>query len=146
MTMVGDCMLEVTKLMINDFGIRKLGYDFMGYRVDRRSCLSFHHLIIPKKDCKTYGLGEGYQYFNGCVLVQETSHDYLHLIQKYDEVTFERITLQIIEEKAKGYLDKKNLMQIKDLLLDFEDRHRNLQSAKGKRLIKKEYVNSRILK
>ena len=43
-------------------------------------------------------------------------------------------------------LDKKNLMQIKDLLLDFEDRHRNLQSAKGKRLIKKEYVNSRILK
>lgn len=139
-------MQEVTKLMIKDFNIRKLGYDFMGYNVNRNSSLSFHHLIVPKRDCRKYGLGEGYQYFNGCVLVQETSHDYLHLIQKYDEVTFERITLQMIEEKAKGYLDKKNLMQIKELLLDFEDRHKGLYTSKGKQLIKSSYISDRVVK
>ena len=136
-------MQEITKLMVSDFGIKRLGYDFMGYNVNRRSSLSFHHLIIPKKDCKMYGLGDGYTYWNGVILVQETSHDYLHLIQKYDETTFDRITLQMIEEKAKGYLDKKNLMQIKELLLDFEDRHRGLHTSKGKKLIKREYVTGR---
>lgn len=136
-------MQEITKLMVTDFGIKKLGYDFMGYNVNRHSNLSFHHLIIPKKDCKAYGLGEGYTYWNGCVLVQDTSHDYLHLIQQYDEVTFERITLQIIEEKTKGYLDRKNLLRIKDMLLDFEDRHRGLHTSKGKKLIKREYTIGR---
>ena len=53
-------MKEITKIMINDFNIKKLGYDFMGYKVNRTKDLSFHHLIIPHRESRAYGIGEGY--------------------------------------------------------------------------------------
>ena len=77
-------MKEITKQIIKDFKIMKLGYDFMGYKVDRKESLSFHHLIIPYRECKSFGLGEGYLYWNGAILRQNTSHDYLHLIESKD--------------------------------------------------------------
>ena len=43
-------MKEITKLMINEFKLRQLGYDFMGYRLKRRESLSFHHLIIANRE------------------------------------------------------------------------------------------------
>lgn len=136
-------MQEVTKLMIKDFNIRKLGYDFMGFNVDRNSSLSFHHLIVPKRDCRNYGLGDGYKYWNGAILVQNTSHEYLHIIEQYDRERFEQITMQIIHQKTKGHLDKDNLMQIKELLLGFEDNFTGIYTTKGKRLIKEEYLKGR---
>ena len=81
-------MREVTKLMIKDFKIMKLGYDFMGYKVNRTKDLSFHHLIIPNRESKSYGLGEGYLYWNGAILRQNTSHDYLHISEKIDPDIF----------------------------------------------------------
>ena len=53
-------MKEVTKEMIKEFQLKKLHYDFMGYTFKRPDELSFHHLIVPHKDCKIQGLGEGY--------------------------------------------------------------------------------------
>lgn len=53
-------MKTITRDMMKDYNIHKLGYDFMGYTFDRREDLSFHHLVIPKRDCKAAGLGEGY--------------------------------------------------------------------------------------
>lgn len=53
-------MKEITRDMIKIYNIRKLGYDFMGYTFNRTNELSFHHLIIPHKDSKKYGIGEGY--------------------------------------------------------------------------------------
>lgn len=53
-------MREVTKEMIKIYNIKKLGYDFMGYTFCKTNELSFHHLIIPHRDCKKQGLGEGY--------------------------------------------------------------------------------------
>ena len=53
-------MKEVTKEMIELYRIKKLGYDFMGYTFKRANELSFHHLIIPKRDCKKQGIGKGY--------------------------------------------------------------------------------------
>ena len=136
-------MQEVSKLIIRDFNIRKLGYDFMGFNVDKNSSLSFHHLIIPKKDSKKEGIGNGYKYWNGAILVQDTSHNYLHLIEQYDRETFEEITLQMIHQKMKGHLDKKNLMQIRELLLRFEDNFTGLYTSNGKVLIKEEYLTGR---
>ncbi len=138
-------MQGVTKLMINDFGIRKLGYDFMGYKVDKKSSLSFHHLIIPKRDCRKYGLGDGYEYWNGAILVQDTSHEYLHVIEQYDKKRFEEITLQMIYQKMKGHLDKENLIAIRELLLEFEANYTGLCSAKGKQLIKDDYISGRLV-
>ena len=53
-------MRPITRDMIHIYNIKKLGYDFMGYTFRRTEELSFHHLIVPKKDCKKQGLGEGY--------------------------------------------------------------------------------------
>lgn len=58
-------MREITQEMIKTFKINKLGYDFMGYTFKRKGDLSFHHLIIPKRECKGMGIGEGYQFWNG---------------------------------------------------------------------------------
>lgn len=107
-------MKEITKQMIKDFRITKLGYDFMGYNVNKNASLSFHHLIIPHRDCKMRGLGEGYLYWNGAILKQNTSHDYLHLIESKDYDIFLAITSEMIDENIKGYLDISNLKQIHD--------------------------------
>lgn len=137
-------MREVTKLMIKDFKIMKLGYDFMGYKVNRTKDLSFHHLIIPHRESKTYGIGEGYLYWNGAILRQNTSHDYAHVIEKIDPDIFYELTSEMIDENIKGRLDIDNLKRIHDLLLYFEREHDHDKTKKGKLLIKREFVTTRI--
>ena len=137
-------MREVTNLMVNEFKIMKLGMDFMGYQVTRREQLSFHHLIIQRRHCKEAGLGEGYLYWNGAILRQNTSHDYLHLIEKIDPDIFYELTSEMIDENIKGRLDIDNLKRIHDLLLYFEREHDHDTSKKGKLLIKREFVTGRV--
>lgn len=137
-------MKEITKIMVNDFKIMKLGMDFMGYRVNRKQDLSYHHLIIPRRHCKEAGLGEGYLYWNGAILRQNTSHDYLHIIEKIDPDIFYELTSEMIDENIKGRLDIDNLKRIHDLLLYFEREHDHDTSKKGKLLIKREFVTGRV--
>ena len=137
-------MREVTKLMIKDFKIMKLGYDFMGYKVNRTKDLSFHHLIIPHRESKYYALGEGYLYWNGAILRQNTSHDYLHIIEKIDPDIFYELTSEMIDENIKWRLDIDNLKHIHDLLVYFEREHDHDTSKKGKLLIKREFVTGRV--
>lgn len=137
-------MKEITKIMINDFKIMKLGYDFLGYKVNRKQDLSYHHLIIPRRHCKEAGLGEGYLYWNGAILRQNTSHDYLHIIEKIDPDIFYELTSEMIDENIKGRLDIDNLKRIHDLLLYFEREHDHDTSKKGKLLIKREFVTGRV--
>lgn len=137
-------MREITKIMVNDFKIMKLGMDFMGYHVNRKQDLSFHHLIIQRRHCKEAGLGEGYLYWNGAILRQNTSHDYLHIIEKIDPDIFYELTSEMIDENIKGRLDIDNLKRIHDLLLYFEREHDHDTSKKGKLLIKREFVTGRV--
>jgi hypothetical protein len=44
-------MKEVSKLIIRDFRIKELGYDFMGFSLNK-NILSFHHLIFSKEYCR----------------------------------------------------------------------------------------------
>lgn len=136
-------MREITKIMIIEYRLMKLGYDFMGYEIVRKPDLSFHHLIVPHRDCKDMGLGEGYVKWNGAILNQETSHDYLHLIESKDREIFEAITSEMIDENVKGHLDIENLKRIRDLLLYFEKEHYDDKNKKGKRLIKEDYITKR---
>ena len=137
-------MKEITKIMINDFKIMKLGYDFLGYKVNRKQELSYHHLIIPRRHCKEAGLGEGYLYWNGAILRQDTSHAYAHVIEKIDPEIFYELTSEMIDENIKGRLDIDNLKRIHDLLLYFEREHDHDTSKKGKLLIKREFVTGRV--
>lgn len=137
-------MKEITKIMVNDFKIMKLGYDFLGYKVNRKQDLSYHHLIIPRRHCKDAGLGEGYLYWNGAILRQNTSHDYLHIIENIDPEIFCLITSEMIDENIKRKIDIDNLKRIKDLLIYFEREHDHDITKSGKLLIKREFVTSRV--
>ena len=137
-------MKEVTKLMIKDYKLNRLKYDFMGYTFNNTSQLSFHHLIIPHRDCKRLGYGDGYYRWNGAILRQNTSHEYLHVIENYDRDRFLAISNHMIEMNVLERLDKDSLKAIRDVLLSFEREYRDQNNKKGKRLIKPEYINNRI--
>lgn len=137
-------MKTITRDMMKDYNIHKLGYDFMGYTFDRREDLSFHHLVVPKRDCKAAGLGEGYLRWNGAILNQNTSHDYLHIIERMDRDTFLRITAEMVEENLKGKLDIDNLKRIRELLLYFEDKYEKETNSKGQLILKRKFITKRI--
>lgn len=127
-------MREVTKLMINEFKIKQLGYDFMGYSLQRGDVYTFHHLIIPNRN------GGPYARWNGAILCGKTSHPYLHLIEAKDYDMFCSITSEMIDMNIKGYLDIKNLRNIDDVLTQFEREYSETRTRKGKVLIKEEYI------
>jgi len=137
-------MREITKVMIHTFRIDKLGYDFMGYTFKRKDDLSFHHLIVPHRECKQMGLGEGYQFWNGSVLVQSSSHEYLHTIEYIDPDAFYAISSEMIDENMLRSIEIANLKRIRDILLSFEREHCGDTNKKGKYLIKESYVKDRI--
>ena len=106
-------MREVTREMVKEYELKKLGYDFMGYTFNNRNELSFHHLIVPKRDCKKKGLGEGYLKWNGAILNQNTSHPYLHTIERFDRELFLEITKEMVEENLRGEINIENLKRIR---------------------------------
>ena len=128
-------MKEITELMINEFKLNDI--DFMGYNFTLKNA-SFHHLIIPRR----FGGKETIE--NGAILNRNTSHPYLHLIEQIDEKAFNYITSEMIDMNIKRYLDIDNLRRINDVLSEFEEQHKNDTTSKGKRLIKKEFIERAI--
>lgn len=136
-------MKEITKKMVNEFGIMTKGYDFMGYQVDGERHLSFHHLIVPKRMCKATGLGDGYIRWNGAILVQNTSHDYLHRIEIIDRDVFKDITRYMIDENELGRLDIQSLKKIRSALLYFENEHEGKTMPNGNQIVKRRFLTKR---
>ena len=120
--------------MLRMYKLRELGIDLMGYEY-HKSDASYHHLIIPRRK----GGPETIQ--NGAILMQSTSHNYLHTIEKYDLEIFQFITSEMIDENIKGYLDKENLHYIDDALKYFEHEYCSATTKKGKPLIKEQYLH-----
>lgn len=131
-------MKGINEIILYKYKINILKYDFMGYDFKLEKELSFHHLIIPKRQ------GGKKTLENGSLLVQNTSHNYLHTIEKRDEEIYNLITKEMIEENLKGKLDIENLKKIRDLLLYFEKEHYGDTNNKGNPLIKEEYIRRRI--
>lgn len=127
-------MKEVTKLMIREFEIKRLNYDFMGYTLEKNDIYTFHHLIVPNRE------GGPYARWNGAILCGKSSHPYLHVIEAKDYDIFSYITSEMIDENMKGYLDTRNIMEIHNLLDKFEREHCSDRTRKGKVLIKEEYT------
>ena len=100
--------------LIEKFHLNELNLDFMGYVRQQNDIFTFHHLIVP--NCKK----GPYEEWNGAILCGATSHPYLHIIEKTDYDMFLAITSEMIDEKIKGYLDRENLLKIRDILNCFE--------------------------
>lgn len=122
--------------MINDFKLQKFGIDFMGYEFALRGS-SYHHLLIPRRH------GGQVTYENGVILMQDTAHNYLHTIERYDEELFNCITGAMVDEKWKGHLDISDLRYIKDCLQYFEGNYSELMTKKGKPVVKQMYITKR---
>lgn len=134
-------MRDITKLMIVKFKLLELKYDFMGYGFDKEKDLSFHHLVVPKRICKVQNIAEeGYLEWNGAILNMKTAHQYLHVIERYDKDMFNAITLRMIDENIKGYLDTNDIRYIDDVLNCFEKEYSGARTKSGKPLIKEEYT------
>lgn len=126
-------MKQVTKLMIKDYKIKELGYDFMGFHLNKKDMATFHHLIIPNRK------GGPYARWNGAILNGDTSHPYLHLIEAVDYEKFCYITSEMIDMNVKGFLDPVNIQHINLVLRQFEEEHGKDRGKGGKYLIKEEY-------
>ena len=131
-------MKPITREMIKMYQLNKLGFDFIGYKLNRSEQLSYHHTVIAKRN------GGLETIRNGAILVRDTSHDYIHVIERIDPEIFYLITSEMLDENLKGKIDIENLRKIRDLLLYFENDHTHERSKKGKLLIKKEYLTNRI--
>lgn len=137
-------MREVTKEMVKEYGILKMKCDFMGYIFNRSEELSFHHLIVPKKECKHLE-HKGFEKWNGAILVQDTAHEYLHRIQCYDQDMFFAITMLMIEENLNGKIDLEHLRKIHDILTLFEKEYLGKQTNSGNEIIKDKYIMNRLI-
>lgn len=138
-------MREITKEMIRKYNMKELGYDFMGYTFNNINELSFHHLIVPRRDCKKKKIeGDGYILWNGAILNQNTSHPYLHTIERLDRELFLEITKEMVEENLKGEINIENLKRIKEILLWFEAHYDSTYTSNGKKVIKSEFKEKRL--
>jgi hypothetical protein len=132
-------MREITKNMVKEFKIKQLGYDMMGYYQQKGDIITFHHLLVAHRNCKSKGLGEGYFRWNGAILYT-TPHEYLHVIENRDYDMFSYITSEMLDENIKGYLDLYNIRRIHDVLEQFEKEHCADRTKRGKVLIKESYT------
>lgn len=132
-------MKYITNLMINEYKIKELGYDFMGYSLQKGDIYTYHHLIVPRR----HGGAETVE--NGAILCGKSAHPYLHLIEYYDYDRFLAITSEMIDQNIKGYLDMDNLRYIDDVLSSFEREYAGTCNKKGKLIIKDDYTR-RVLK
>lgn len=130
----------VTQLMINEYGIKEKGIDFMGYSLQKGDIYTYHHLIIPRRHNGPMTVE------NGAILCGKSSHPYLHLIEYYDYDRFLAITSEMIDQNIKGHLDIENIRYIHDILQGFEREYSGTRNKKGKPVIKEEYVKRLILK
>lgn len=127
-------MKEITKSMIKEFKLRELGFDFMGYKLQKGDIYTFHHLIVPNRE------GGPYARWNGAILFS-TPHQYLHVIESKDNDRFYYISSELIDINIKGCVDIENIRAIDDVLCSFENEYCGSTTSKGKTLIKEEYTH-----
>ncbi len=134
----------VREILIKRFYLERLGFDFMGYSFSSLEDLTYHHLIIPRCKSEILGYGNGYYVWNGVVLDGNTSHDYLHVIERYDEDRFLAINSELLDEYVKGYISLENLRKIDDILTSFEEEYKDRRHHK--RLIVPEKYTERLFR
>ncbi len=105
----------------------------MGYSFKNINELSYHHNLLEKQ----YGGKETFE--NGAILNQKTSHNYLHLIEQYEPEMYIKIIYEMMDENLRG-IQKENLKEINKTLIQFEEMYKNTKNSKGKRIIKREYL------
>ncbi|MCI8498101.1 MAG: hypothetical protein HFG33_01695 [Bacilli bacterium] len=131
-------MRKTVLSMIRVFGIREYGFDMMGYLIDDIKEISYHHLLVSSKD------GGSASFNNGALLNRFTAHDYLHVIERFEPRMFLAITEEMAKENEARQIRIDCLIRIRDILLEFEELHRDTRIKNGRKLIKDPYIIRRV--
>lgn len=129
-------MGSLANRLFYDFGLHKLGYDFMGYTFDDKKEISYHHIQPRHYKGKT-------TYENGSLLVRNTSHNYIHTIEEYEFQLFIELSQELIAEHKDG-ITKEHLLAIRQMLEFFEQKYKEQYTKRGILIVKEEYVRRRI--
>lgn len=77
---------------------------------------------------------------NGAILVRNTAHDYLHIIEGVNKKFYRWIREQMIEENQKGRLDMENIRNIDEILCEFEKEYYDATFKDGTYILQDIYV------
>lgn len=121
--------MNATHLLIRQFKLVR--FDFMGYHLNKNDA-TYHHIIK-----KEHGGDKSLE--NGAVLMPY-NHEYLHLIEYIDLEKYEIINNMFKIMHAKGRIDEEDYILIGKILSCFEQEHKGERRAKGKILIKDEFL------
>lgn len=115
------------------------GLDWMNYKLVRKD-ITFHH-IIKSSD------GGRRDIDNGALLMGNSAHPYLHIIEYKDIETYNalnKIFKFINQQKHEPTTEQREIIEY--LLQEFENEHRWDKSSKGKLLIKHKYLERDFVK
>ena len=125
-------MKQITKEMLKIYKpISNL--DWLNYKLVKNG-LTFHHIV--KRE-----FGGKEELSNGALLMN-AGHQYLHIIEYKDINTYNAINKMfryINNQKYEPTMEQREIIEY--LLLEFENQHIEDKNAKGKKLIKREYLD-----
>lgn len=105
--------------------------DWLNYKLVKKN-LTFHHIIKRENG--------GKEIISNGALLMPIAHEYLHVIEYKDFKTYNYINdiFKIINtQQYEPTQDQREILEC--ILLDFEHKHENDRTIKGKKLIKREY-------
>lgn len=115
------------------------GLDWMNYKLVRKD-ITFHHIIKRSS-------GGRRDIDNGALLMENSAHPYLHIIEYKDIETYNalnKIFKFINQQKHEPTTEQREIIEY--LLREFEYKHRWDKSSKGKLLIKQKYLERDFIK
>lgn len=115
------------------------GLDWMNYKLVRKD-ITFHHIIKRSS-------GGRRDINNGALLMGNTAHPYLHIIEYKDIETYNalnKIFKFINQQKHEPTTEQREIIEY--LLREFEYKHRWDKSSKGNLLIKQKYLERDFIK
>ena len=128
----GKKMKQITREMLRIYKpISNL--DWLNYKLVKKD-LTFHH-IVKKVD-------GGKEIITNGALLMPIPHQYLHIIEYKDWKTYKHINdlFRIINDQ-RYEPTKEQRETIEYMLLEFEAKHKDERTSKGKKLIKLEYLD-----
>lgn len=106
--------------------------DWMNYKLVKKN-LTFHHIVKKAEG--------GKQEISNGALLMPIGHQYLHIIEFKDYKAYKHINdvfKLINKQEYEPTLDQRETIEY--ILLQFESKHKDDKTSKGKQLIKKEYT------
>lgn len=120
------------RLLMHIYGVERLGYDCMGYILEKGDIFTYHHIVAAR-----HGGIETLD--NGAILCGKTAHPYLHVIEKYDKRMFLSINEILLRMNQGRKIDMESLKAINEILSRFEYKFEGEENELGQPIVKPIY-------